>query len=282
MTQQPGRALDYAGANRHSQQLFLANMLFKKRITPRLKPGLASEPSVRPGPRARKASTASVRAGTEPWKSRYKNQLPYPAGTGFDDEASVQSTLFDMAPDPDAVRRRVLIEDSELTRFCAAIVDEHAERYGWSVRQRNDVTRSLRLLQTLRVTPTSKIRASDVMQLPRYDGNIISTIDVLAEAELLIEDRPSRVEVYFAARTASLPPLMREHLELWLQVMLEGSRLAPRQVPRDPQTVRVQIMGLVTVVDAWVASGFQSFAQVTRSDIEHALQPLAPGRRHAA
>ena len=135
MTQEPGRALDYAAANRHSQQLFLANMLFKKRITPRLAP----EPSLRPGPRARQASTAGVRTGTEPWKSRYKNQLPYPAGTGFHDEASVQSTLFDMAPDPEAVRRRVLIEDSELTRFCAAIVDEHAARYGWSVRQRNDV-----------------------------------------------------------------------------------------------------------------------------------------------
>jgi len=251
-------------------------MLFKKRITPRLAP----VPSLRPGPRARKASTASVR--TEPWKSRYKNQLPYPAGTAFEDETSVQLALFDIAPDPEAVRRRAMIEDSELTRYCAAIVDEHADRYGWSVRQRNDVTRSLRLLQTLREEPTAKIRASDVMQVPRYDGNIISTIDVLAEAGLLIEDRPSRVEVYFAARADGLPPLMREHLELWLNVMLDGSRQAPRQVPRDPQTARVQIMGLVTVVNTWVAAGNTSFAQVTRADIEAALGPLNPGRRHAA
>lgn len=189
ITQKPGRALDYARANRNSQQLFLANMLFKKRITPRLKP----EPSLRPGPRARSAATASVRTGAEPWKSRYKNQLPYPAGTGFEEETLVQLALFNMAPDPEAVRRRVLIEDSELTRYCAAIVDEHAERYGWSVRQRNDVTRSLRLLQTLRENPTAKIRATDVLQLLRYDGNIISTIDVLTDAGLLIEDRPSRV-----------------------------------------------------------------------------------------
>jgi hypothetical protein len=263
--QEPGRALDLVGANRHSQQLFLANMLFKKRITPRLEP--------RPA-RSRKSS--------EPWKRRDKNRLPYPAGTRFDDQAWMQLPLFDMAPDPEAVRQRALVEDSELTRYCAAIVNEHAERYGWSVRQRNDVTRSLRLLQTLRDTPTAKIRASDVLQLPRYDGNIISTIDVLAEAGLLIEDRPSRVEVYFAARTNMLPSLMREHLELWLQIMLDGSRQTPRQVPRDPQTVRVQIMGLVTVVTGWAESGYQSFAQVTRADIEEALRPLAPGRRHAA
>ncbi|MER6974495.1 hypothetical protein ACFVDI_04590 [Nocardioides sp. NPDC057767] len=131
---------------------------------------------------------------------------------------------------------------------------------------------------------SNRVCAGDVGSppLPRYDGNIISTIDLLAEGELLIEDRPSRVEVYFAAKTVSLPPQIREHLELWLQVMLDGSRLAPRQVPRDAQTVRVQIMGLVTVVDVWVAAGYQSFAQITRLDIETALAPLGPGRRHAA
>ena len=276
ISQEPGRALDYTGANQHSQQLFLANMLFKKRITPRLAP----EPSLRPGPRARKSVNVSVR--TDPGKSRYKNQLPYPAGTSFDEETSTQLALFDMAPDPEAVRRRALTEDSELIRYCSAIVDDHAERFGWSVRQRNDVIRSLRLLQTLREEPTAKIRASDVLMLPRYDGNIISTIDVLAEAGLLIEDRPSRVEIYFATKASTLPPLMREHLELWLTVMLEGSKLAPRQVPRDPQTARVQIVGLVTVVNTWVDFGYTSFAQVTRADIEAALAPLNPGRRHAA
>jgi len=265
IAQEPGRAFDYAGANQHSQQLFLANMSFKRRVTPRLAP----EPD-RPRSRAR----------SEPWKSRYKNRLPVPAGTGFDDW--VQPILFDIDPDPEAVRQRVLVEDSDLTRYCAAIVNEHAERYGWSVRQRNDVTRSLRLLQTLRTTPTAKIRATDVLQLPRYDGNIISTIDVLAEAGLLIEDRPSRVEVYFAAKTSALPPLMREHLELWLQVMLDGSRQAPRQVPRDPQTVRVQMAGLVTVVNSWAEAGRQSFAEVTTADIQDALLPLNPGPRHAA
>jgi hypothetical protein len=277
IVQEPGLALDYAAANRNSQQLFLANMLFKRRATPRLAP----EPTLRPGPRARKPN-ARVRTVDEPWRSRYKNQLPYPEGTAFDDEPMVQLTLFDLAPDPEVLRQRSFQEDSELTRYCAVVVDEHAERYGWSVRQRNDVMRSLRLLQTLRDEPTAKIRATDVMQLPRYDGNISSTIDVLADAGLLIEDRPSRAEVYFAARASTLPPQMREHLELWLNVMLEGSRQAPRQVPRDPQTARVQIMGLVTAGNAWVDAGYTSFAQVTRSDIEDALAPLNPGRRHAA
>lgn len=62
--------------------------------------------------------------------------------------------LFDVDPDPEVLRQRILVEDSELTRYCAAIVADHARRYGWSVRQRNAVIQSLRILQTLRPTPT--------------------------------------------------------------------------------------------------------------------------------
>src|SRR5690606_34146605 len=126
------------------------------------------------------------------------------------------------------------IDNSELTRYCAAIVNEHAEKFGWSVRQRNDVIRSLRLLQTLRDAPTAKIRASDVLQLPRYDGNIVSTIDVLEAAGLLIEDRPRPIEAYFTTKAAGLPPVMREQLEVWMKILLNGATTAPRQRSRDP------------------------------------------------
>ena len=37
-----------------------------------------------------------------------------------------------MDPDPEVLRQRLLVEDSELTRYCAAIVADHARRYGWS------------------------------------------------------------------------------------------------------------------------------------------------------
>ena len=38
MVQEPGRGLDLAGANKHEQQLFLANMSLQRPRTPRLKP----------------------------------------------------------------------------------------------------------------------------------------------------------------------------------------------------------------------------------------------------
>ena len=81
------------------------------------------------------------------WSRKNKNQLPYRPGTRFDENAREQLVLFDIAPDPEALRQRALVQDSDLTRYCAAIVAEHAHRYGWSVRQRNTVMRTLRMLQ---------------------------------------------------------------------------------------------------------------------------------------
>jgi hypothetical protein len=254
MGQEPGRALDLTQANRHGQQLFFANMTFKRHRTPRL------------GPLPRKLRSnadqqgRAVQAGTRVW---------------------VQPTLLDMVPDAAAVRQRMLHQDQELTRYCAALVGEHARRFGWSVRQRNDVIRSLRLLQALRDTPTGKIRATDVLQLPRYTGNISSTLDVLAEADLLIDDRPTPVHTYFSAQTAHLPPSMHQDLELWLQVMLEGARTAPRQIPRAPQTVRLHIMGIAPMVHAWAGAGRQTFAEVTPADILASLPPAGAQRHYA-
>ena len=256
--QEPGRGLDLAGANQHGQQLFLANMSFKRPRTPRLKP-----------------------ERRDPWNRRDKNTLPVPPGTGFDDSAGVQQALLQMAPDPEVIRQHVLVEDSDLTRYCAAIAAEHAQRYGWSGRQRNDVIRSLRLLQTLRPNPTAKIRASDVLQLPRYDGNIISTIDVLAAAGLLIEDRPTGLETYFNTKTTTLPPVMKAQLEVWLQAMTNGATSAPRQRARDPQTVRLHILGIAPIIAAWAEAGHQSLAEITPEQVRQAL-PEKGSRRHFA
>lgn len=247
MVQEPGRPLDLAAANRHGQQLFFANMQLQRHRTPRLKPPRRR----RGGPSAAAAFTPSV------W---------------------VQPALVEVAPDPEVVRQRSLAEDSELTRYCAGVVLEHAERLGWSNRQRNDVIRSLRLLQTLRESATAKVRASDVLQLPSYGGNIISTLDVLAAAGLLIDDRPRPIETYFAARTAQLPPVMREQLEVWLAVMINGATSAPRQRARDPLSVKVHVMGITPIVTAWALTGRQSFAEITTADVLAAL-PAAGSQR---
>jgi hypothetical protein len=246
MMQQPGRALDLPGANRQGQQLFLANMAFHRRKTPRLKPELRDP-------------------GGAPVISSGWRQLP----------------LFDIEPDPVVVRERVLAPDRELRWYCDAIVRQHATEYGWSKRQRNDVTRSLRLLQVLHETPGAKIKATDVLQLPQYGGNITSTLDVLAAAGLLIDDRPSHVERYFAGRTANLPEPMKTQLKVWLEVMLNGSTTPPRRRSRDPQTARLHIMGIAPIIEAWAAAGHQSLAEITAEQVRAALPPSGSRRNFA-
>lgn len=260
MLQEPGRAPDVAAANQHGQQLFFANMLGKRRVSP-MPP-------------------------TAPWRRRDKNRLPYEPGTGFDDNSSIQLTLFDMDADAEVLRQRLLSHDSELTRYCISIAQEHADRYGWSIRQRNAVFRTLRLLQTVRTNPDAKIRVSDVIATRRYDGTISSTIDVLAEADLLIEDVPAHVERYFNVKfiaSGVLPTQMRQHLELWLQIMTGGSHQAPRQIPRDPATVKIHIMGIAPLVQGWVEAGHHSFAEIGPEQVRQTIDqlPTTTKRHHA-
>lgn len=248
MLQEPGRALDLAAANRLGQQLFFANMQFHRRRTPRLQPS-----GRRKGP-PENAFTASV------WR---------------------QESLLVLEPDASLVKQRALKADNELLRYCQQVVREHSQRYGWSKRQRNGVTASLRLLQMLQDTPGAKIRASDVLQLPRYGGNIVSTLDVLAAAGLLIDDRTSHVQRYFADKTGRLPATMRAELQIWLAVMLDGSDTAPRRRSRDPLTARIHIMGIAPIIQGWAEAGHESLAEITAEQVRAAL-PERGSRRNWA
>jgi hypothetical protein len=120
-----------------------------------------------------------------------------------------------------------------------------------------------------------------VLQFPRYDGNISSTLDVLDAAGLLIDDRTSRVENYFASKTAGLPAPMRAELETWLHVMLDGSTTTPRQRSRDPQTVRLHIVGIADILNRWASGGHTTLAEITPEDVRAALPERGSHRNWA-
>ena len=250
MVQEPGRAPNLAAGNQYGQQLFLASMRFQRPRTARLQP--APKPARRP----------AAPAGFKPVEWR-------------------QLALFEMDADPQIIVARSLVADNDLIRYCKRVVAEHSARHGWSKRQRNDVIRSLRLLQVLQDTPGAKINATDVLQLPRYSGNITSTLEVLAAADLLNDDRPSHVQRYFATKTGQLPEAMKTQLNVWLEVMLDGSNRAPRQRSRDPQTARIHIMGIAPIIQAWADAGHSSLAEITPAQVRAAL-PAGGSKRNWA
>ncbi len=241
--QEPGRAPDLAGANRHGQQLALANMRFQRPRTPRLE-APAKQPAFTP----------------LPWR---------------------QLTLLEADPDPEVLRRRRLAAEGGLLDHCREVLDDHGDRHGWSVRQRNLVVQSLRLLTVLQDTPGARIAASDVAMLPRHGGNINSTLEVLDAAGLLLDDRLPRVERYFAERAAGLPEPMKAELGVWIEVMLKGSTRAPRRHARDPETVQLHVTAIMPIVGAWAEAGRSSLAEITTEQVRGAL-PASGGRRNLA
>jgi hypothetical protein len=251
MLQGHGRALNLAAANRNGQQLYFANMRFHERRTPRL------DPEPRPARRA-----------PSPFRPLPWQQLP----------------LFHIDPEPAMTRERALVADSDLIRCCKDIVRDHASAHGWTKKHTYDVIR----VPAAGAGPSTHPRRQNqrhrgVEQLPRYGGNvtITATLDVLAAAGLLNDDRPTHVQRYFAGKTANLPQPMKAQLEVWLEVMLNGSHQAPRRRSRDPQTARLHILGITPILQAWSDAGHRTLADITPDQVLAAL-PKSGTRRNFA
>ena len=259
--QQPGRQVDLANATRFGQQLFLANTQ-----------------TLRQAPHHRAPHTPAAIERRRP--------LPRIASIGHDlaytPVAWEQLTLFDIRADPVVIATRTGRADSELMSFCDQVVRDHAVEHGWSRKQTNDVRRSLRLVEALQHTPGGTISASAVVTLPALQANVsvISTLDVLAAAGLLHDDRLSPVERYFNNHTGGLPEPMTNQLRVKFDEIINGSTQPPRRHPRDPETARLHIAAIAPIARYWAARGIDTFAEIDRDDIITML-PAASARRHS-
>jgi hypothetical protein len=267
MVQEPGRAVDLAAANQHGQQLFFANMHGRKphRDRPEVQiPPIDSSGRKRPLPRLSAVSSGQTLEPI-PWQ---------------------QLAHFEIDLDPTQLKVQAATIDSDLLRYCDEVVRDHAARHGWSRKQTNDVRRSLRMVEVLQHTPGSKITATAVLRAlagKGHGGNLStsSTLEVLASAGLLIDDRGSPSRRYFTAKFADLPAPMTTQLQVWFGVMLEGSTKAPRRLPRDPATARLHIRALAPIMRVWASQGHDSLAEIDRDDILAALPPPGPPRHLA-
>jgi len=225
-----------------------------------------------PAPRKPKRPKQSVRA------SRIVLDAEAVAATEWE-----QPTLFHIDPDPELLRQATTAGARDWTYLTDGIVFEHADRFGWSERQTNQVRRSLKMIQLIRPVGSTSIRASEVLRLRRYDSNTnqISTIDVLAAAGLLIDDRVPTIVNYFESKTAGLPQTMTDQLTVWFDIMRHGSTIPPRRKPRDDHTTRTLILGLAPLLHAWAETGIESLAQINARMVTQAM-PDELSQRHWA
>ncbi|WP_411076585.1 hypothetical protein [Streptomyces sp. cmx-4-7] len=250
--QQPGRAPNLETSNQHGQQLFIANLQYDKT-----------------GAARRRAARA---------RELHQKRPPALPRTITD---ARQLLLFRMPPGHGAIKDRALTGDSRLLRYCEPVLRDHAERHAWTRRQTNSVVHTLKLLDALQDWPGAKILASDVAASIRYGGTQTSTLEVLAAAGLLADDRTTAVERYFAKKTTGLPQEMAGQLQLWFDVMLKGSATAPRRRPRHEQTIHLHIQGMAPIWRRWADQGHTSLAEISRQDFIAALPPEGANRLFA-
>ncbi|MEV4734935.1 hypothetical protein [Saccharopolyspora sp. NPDC049426] len=252
-----GEPFDLADANRFGQQLFLANMHYQPRGATRAK-------------HHRRFRASAVARGI----TRVE--------TEFTPVDSQQLALFWIRPDLTRIATLPAAPDPAMSHYCDAVLHEHAARHGWSTRLINVVGQSLDVLQAFQATSGAKIVASEAASLLTQRGlTVDSTLEVLAAANLLDDDRIPGTRNHFLVKTERLPATMRTQLDTWYTVMAEGSTTPPRRKPRNHKTIRAQLNGMLPILQKWADAGHDSLAEIDKDDVVTALPESGPARQVA-
>ena len=156
-------------------------------------------------------------------------------------------------------------------RFAALLdqhVLDHAQRYGWSDMQCTRTRITMRVLQARHRIQGPPIKASDVHELTIH-GRLSTRLAlvVLADHDLLLEDRTPALLTWFARQLEGLPEPMAGELRTWFQVLHDGSTTPPRSRPRRDVTIRTRTLWAMPTLRAWADAGHRSLREITRQDI---------------
>ncbi|NSX38422.1 hypothetical protein HTS88_18730 [Pseudarthrobacter oxydans] len=237
--------IDLLKANRFGQQLSLANL--------------------------RHASVGQHR-GTRRKREEPPNAVHAPA---FTPVTHRQLTLFPAARDlanglahgfpPPAEPRMAAFLDQLLT--------EHARKHGWSLTHTKRTRRGLAIALGLQDTPGAPLRATDILGLQGIGITTLRLLEVCAAAGLLEDDREPAVDKWFKTATAELPEQMRNELDSWYTIMLNGSSTPPRSKPRSETTTRLYLRWSLPALHSWAASGQTSLREITPEHVKDVLPP---------
>lgn len=236
--------IDLAEANRHGQQLFLADMSRAARMAG-TRTGVAEPVALAP---------IRPAAGRQLVLIRVAWDLAEGARRGF--------------PAP---------RDPALAASLWSFVRDHARRHGWAVGQTERVQRGVRVLLGIQDSPGAPVRASDVALLSTIGLPARTVADVLAEAGMLEDDRVPALVRWFEAKVAGLPADMQSELRVWLDVRRHGSTTPPRLKPRAEATIRSQLGFAMPALLAW-AGTHQSLREISRDHVHAVLPPSGSPR----
>jgi hypothetical protein len=239
MLREPRGALDFLGASRHGQQLFLADMFRPRSMSPADPPATSSQP-LTAAPQRPAGSQLVLFSQQRDLAAHGRAGLPQPA------DPALAAELFRRAHDL-------------------------AARHGWSQRQTTETCHGLRIVLGIQDTPGKPINASDVTLLRGIGLLVWTVLKVLADAGLLNEDRTPAIDAWFAEQTTGLPKAMADELRVWFEVMKHGCTTPPRRRPRSHTTIAAHLRWALPTLRAWATDGRASLREVTRADVLDAL-----------
>lgn len=240
----PGEPLDIIAANRHGQQLMLADI---------------SSPKNGYRPRPRRARWRPANDAVEaPSEERGASKV-HP------------EQLDLLVPDPLAEAARRYGADDPPSGLLAERLDgvivDHADRYSWRQSRTWSTRVTMRVLLAMAKVTTLPIRTSDIARLRTIDLPTRSILAILTEADLLIDDRPSTVETWFDHHVADLPEPMASELRVWFDVLHRGSTTPPRSQPRAPTTIKTRLTWALPTLTDWAQAGHHSLREISRDQI---------------
>lgn len=227
-------------ANRHGQQLFLADMHRDLR-------GMRHAPTTCPPERPGPITTASG-SYRQPALFKMNRDLLAAARVGF-------------PPPADPVRASAL--DRHLR--------EHAAEHGWSRTTSKKARRGLVIVLGLHEHPGAPIPASLIHQLSALDLPAGRLAEFLALHQLLADDRTPTAHTWLEAQLAGLPDQMAAELRTWADVLWTGRTTAPRSRPRAQNTVQIKLRWALPTLHVWAATGVNSLREISTADVKAAL-----------
>ncbi|WP_328486081.1 hypothetical protein [Streptomyces zaomyceticus] len=233
------QALDLEGANRHGQQLFFADAERRLQLVNPKGARRRPEPVPQPPP---------------PLVPAKHQQLVLFPPSGRDLRRGQERGFPE-------------IEAPEVAAALKAAVDDYAQRHGLGYCTAYGLDRGLRVLLSIQETPGARFRASDVLLLRDMLLSVRPLLKLLAQLDMLDDDRHPRHRPLVSERTAGLPEPMLGELTAWFVLKLSGSTTAPRVKARPPRWIQRMVTHALPALRTWADQGKDSLRSVTRDDV---------------
>ncbi|MFF4316966.1 hypothetical protein [Streptomyces sp. NPDC001507] len=231
--------LDLEGTNRYGQQLYFADTERRLQLL---------------NPKSSRCRPEPVPEPLPPLVPAWHRQLALFPPPGRDMRRGQERGF----PDGDA---------PEVATALKAAVDGYARRHGLEYSTAWGLDRGLRVLLSIQDTPGTRFLASDVLLLRDLMLPVRPLLRLLAQVDMLDDDRTPNIIPWFRERTAGLPEPMLGELTTWFELKLPGSTTAPHVKARPHRWIQRMVNKALPALRAWADQGKDSLRSITRADV---------------